>query len=90
MIDNSWLNDPALTSLPPVKREYMIRLANEIEGKSKDDAIKAYIKIMNEMKSKGLTLTKAEGQMLVGHLMKHLTPKEKEMWEKISKTMNNK
>lgn len=89
IMEAKWLNDPRFNNIDKAKKAYLITMLEQMEGKSMSEAMKVYMQTASKMKQEGLTLTQAEGSLMVEYLMQSMSPAEKQKWDKISKYMKN-
>lgn len=85
MNSNSWMNDPALNNIDPVKLQILSSMANEASAKSTNEMLPFFMSAMNQANEKGVTFTSPEKQLLMNILMQKLSPEEKKKAETVIK-----
>ena len=83
MSDTSWMNDPALKNIDPMKLQILSTLASEADGKSPNELLPFFMSAMNQANSNGVSFTSPEKQLLMNILMQQLSPEEKKRAETI-------
>lgn len=86
MKNNSWINNPALNSMHPRKREILIELMGEADGKSLHQCVPIILKANTKIKSAGLSFSKEESDLIMDIITADMNPQEKAKLESI-KTM---
>lgn len=83
MNENSWMNDPALNNIDPVKLQILSSMANEAGSKSSSEMLPFFMSAMNQANEKGVSFTSPEKELLMNILMQKLSPAEKQKAETI-------
>lgn len=83
MNNNSWMNDPALKNIDPVKLQILSNIANEAGSKSSNELFPFFMSAMNQANEKGVSFSSPEKELLMNILMQRLSPAEKQKAETI-------
>lgn len=89
-MEANWLNDPRFNSIDERKKKYLVKMLEEMKGKSQNAAIQSYMKTAAEMKKEGLVLTREEANLMIEYLMANMSPAERQKWSKISQYLKEK
>jgi hypothetical protein len=77
MSDMSWIHNPQLNSLHPIKRQIITELVQEAEGKNINQAMPLLMKANTKLKQEGMTFNTEETALIMELLTKDMTPEEK-------------
>lgn len=87
-MDNSWLKDPVVERMDPRKRQVLINLVKEVEGKNMNQGIAALMSANRELSSQGLSFTSEETNILIKRITENLSPQEKQKAQMVMQMMN--
>lgn len=88
-MDNlSWLEHPALKSMHPAKKEILIDIVKESNGKPLNQSIPVLIKAQNRLKAEGQSFTSEESALMMSIITKDLSPSDMAKVEAMKKMMN--
>lgn len=87
MKDNTWINNPSLNNMNPRKKEILIDLMNEADGKSMHQCIPIILKANTKIKSAGLSFSKDESDLIMEILTVDMSPQEKAKLESLKSMM---
>lgn len=85
MNTDSWMNNPALNNIDPVKLQLLSSMANEASAKSTNEMLPFFLSAMNQANEKGVAFSAPEKELLMNILMEKLSPEEKKKAETIIK-----
>ena len=77
-MDLSFLDHPALKGMHNKKRDIMIQLAKDMEGKSMKQAAPYLMKANQQLRNQKLSFTKEETAIIMELLTKDMSPAEKQ------------
>lgn len=80
---DSWMNNPALNNIDPVKLQILSSLASEAGKKSPNEMMPFFMSAMNQTAEKGVNFTQPERELLINILMQNLPPEDKKKAETI-------
>lgn len=83
MNQSSWMNDPALKQIDPVKLQLLSSLANEAGTKGPNDMLPFFLSAMNRTNAGGSGFSDNERELLLNVMMQKLSPEEKQKAETI-------
>lgn len=85
MSDSSWMNNPLLKDIDPVKLQILTSLANEAGTKKSSELMPFFMSAMNQANEKGVNFTSPEKELLTDILLQQLSPQERKKAETIIK-----
>lgn len=88
MRNKSWINNPALENMHPRKKEIIIELIHESEGKTLQQSIPIILKAKTKLKTADLSFTQQETGLIMELLTTDMSPQEKRKVENIKNLMN--
>lgn len=77
MNNNSWMNDPALKGIDPMKLSLLSKLASEAGTKGSNDMLPFFLSAMKQTNENGMNFNDSERDMLIKILMQQLSPEER-------------
>ena len=77
MNDMSWLNDPRLIGMDPIKMQIILELVAEAKGKSLQQSLPLLMKANNKLKEKNMVFSQEESALIMELLTKDMSPDEK-------------
>ncbi|MCI8373645.1 MAG: hypothetical protein HFI75_14885 [Lachnospiraceae bacterium] len=83
MNNNSWMNDPALKNIDPMKLQILSSIANEAGNKNTNELLPFFMSAMNQANDKGISFSSPERELLMNILMQKLAPEERQKAETI-------
>lgn len=83
MQENSWMNNPMLKDIDPLKLQMLSSFANEAGSKKQSEMLPFFLSAMNQSNEKGAGFNSNEKDLLLGILMEQLSPNEKQKAETI-------
>lgn len=83
MNNNSWMNDPALKNIDPMKLQILSSIANEAGNKNINELLPFFMSAMNQANDKGISFSSPERELLMNILMQKLAPEERQKAETI-------
>lgn len=88
-MDNSWLEDPVVKKMDPRKKQVIIKLLKEVEGKNMNQGFSALMNANNQLSKQGLSFTKEETDLLVKKISANLTKEEQQRVQMVMQMINN-
>lgn len=82
---NSWMNDPALQNIDPVKLQMLSNIASGANGKTPNELLPFFLSSMRQANDQGITFSSPEKELLLNILMQKLSPEERKKAETILK-----
>lgn len=83
--NNSWMNDPSLQNIDPVKLQMLSNIANGANGKTPNELLPFFLSSMRQANDQGITFSSPEKDLLLNILMQKLSPTERQKAETILK-----
>lgn len=81
MNNSTWMNDPSLKHIDPVKLQILSGLANNVSGKNANEMLPLMMSAINQANQKGVSFSSSEQELLLNLLMEQLSPEEKKKAE---------
>ncbi len=89
-MDNSWLEDPIVKKMDPRKRMVLVKLLNEVEGKSMSQGFSSLMNANNQLSKQGLSFTQEESNLLIKRITAKLSPEEQQKVQMMMQMINQK
>lgn len=83
MSDSSWMDNPLLKDIDPVKLQILTSLANDAGNKKTSELMPFFMSAMNQANQKGVSFTSAEKDLITDILLQQLSPQERKKAETI-------
>lgn len=87
MRQENWLNHPALKNIDPRKKEIILTLIQESAGKPLAQSAPILMKANQQLKSQGLTFTRAENDLIISVLTDGMSPSEKQQFNMVKQIL---
>lgn len=87
-MDTSFLNDPVMKDIHPKKREILVQLAKDAEGKSLQKAIPYLMKANQELKANNMKFTQEEIGVIMALLTKDMNEEERQKVKMMVNSVN--
>lgn len=88
MFESKWLDHPGLKNMDLRKKQAILQLMKETDGKPMNQCIPALMKTNQSLKSQGLTFTKSETATIVELMSANMTPQEQQQATMLMQMMN--
>ncbi len=88
MSQTSWLNNPALKDMHPLKLRVITELAENASGKPLSQTVPYLLKAQQTLKAAGLSFSPEESALLMEILTKDMTTEEKQQFERMKALIN--
>lgn len=88
MFDSKWLEHHGLKNMDPRKKQAILQLMKETDGKPMNQCIPTLMKTNQNLKSQGLTFTKSETATLIELMSANMTPQEQQQATILMQMMN--
>lgn len=83
MNNDSWMKDPALQNIDPLKLQMLSHLAKEAGSKNSNDMLPFFLSAMNQANEKDMHFNEPEKELLIKILLQQLSPAERQRAETI-------
>lgn len=87
MDKTSWMDNPALKNMDPVKKSILMDVVKESEGKSLNQSLPIILKAQARLKAGGISFTPEETTLMMDLLTKDLSPADKMKVESMKNMM---
>lgn len=87
-MDTSWLEDPVVKKMDPRKKQVLINLVKEVEGKSMNQGISALMSANQQLSRQGLSFTSEETNLLIKRITANLSPEEQQKAQMVMQMMS--
>lgn len=87
MNQTSWMEHPSIKNLDPRKKEIILDLIQETNGKPLNKSVTSLLRAQSRLKALGLSFTKEETNTIMSILTKDLSPADMAKVEAMKKMM---
>ncbi|MBR3771184.1 MAG: hypothetical protein IKL07_02840 [Clostridium sp.] len=88
MPDTNWINHPSLKNMSNRKKEILVNLMKESEGKSATDTIPILLNTQKKMNEQGIKFSPQEQNVMFSILSEKLSPQERVRLDAMRKMMH--
>jgi len=88
MPNTDWLNDPQLKNMSNRKKEFILQLMKESEGKSAAETVPLLLNTQKQMQMQGIQFTEQEQNAMFQILTAKLNPVEKARFDAMKKMLH--
>ena len=85
MADTDWINDPQLKNMSNRKKNFLLNLMKETEGKSAAETVPLLLNMQQQMNAQGIKFSDEEKSAMFQILTAKLTPVEKARFDAMKK-----
>ncbi len=87
-MENSWLNDPVVQKMDPRKKQVLVKLLKDVEGKNMNMGFSALMSANNQLSRQGLSFTPEETNLLVKRITSTLSPEDQKKAQMVMQMMS--
>lgn len=88
MADTNWINDPALKNMSHHKKDILMNLMTQVEGKSAAETLPILVATQKQMNEQGVKFSPQEQKVMFSILSQHLNPQERQRFDAMRKMMH--
>lgn len=88
MADTDWLNHPSLKNMSHHKKEILLNLIKQADGKSAAETIPILMATQQQMNQQGVKFSPQEQNAMFSILSEKLSPQEKQRFDAMKKMMH--
>lgn len=88
MAETDWINDPSLKNMSHHKKEILMNLIKEAEGKSAMETIPVLLNTQKLMNEQGVKFSPQEQNAMFSILSNKLSPQEKQRFDSMKKMIH--
>ena len=85
MMDQAWMEDKLVASIPKEKLDFLCKLYTQNQGKNQKELLRETLPLLKEAKEKGLTFTPTEMNAAITAIRKHSTKEDNTLIDNLLK-----